>query len=91
MRRTNPVFIPRNHRVEEAIKAGNHGDYAPFHRLNYVLQHPFTAQSEFTDYEAAPLPNEVRACDLLWNLRQAPEPVFSRSKRAPTVNQTRKR
>ena len=59
MRRTNPVFIPRNHRIEEAIKAANGGDFAPFHRLNDVLQHPFTAQVEFAEYEAAPLPEEV--------------------------------
>ncbi|MBC8356177.1 MAG: YdiU family protein [Planctomycetes bacterium] len=59
MRRTNPVFIPRNHRVEEAIAAGYDGDFAPFHRLNEVLQQPFTAQPEFTEYEAAPADNEV--------------------------------
>jgi len=59
MRRTNPVFIPRNHRIEEAIRAGNAGDFAPFHRLNDVLQHPFTSDAEFTEYEAAPLPDEV--------------------------------
>jgi uncharacterized protein YdiU (UPF0061 family) len=59
MRRTNPVFIPRNHRIEEAIKAGNGGDFAPFHRLNQVLQHPFTEQVEFTEYEAPPAPDEV--------------------------------
>ena len=59
MRRTNPVFIPRNHRVEEAIRAGNGGDFAPFHRLNDVLQQPFTTQAKFAEYEAAPLPDEV--------------------------------
>ena len=59
MRRTNPVFIPRNHRVEEAIRAGNGGDFAPFHRLNDVLQQPFTTQAKFVEYEAAPLPDEV--------------------------------
>ena len=59
MRRTNPVFIPRNHRIEEAIKAGNGGDFTPFHHLHQVLQHPFTAQAEFTEYEAAPAPAEV--------------------------------
>jgi len=53
------VFIPRNHRIEEAIKAGNGGDFAPFHRLNQVLQHPFTEQVEFTEYEAPPAPDEV--------------------------------
>ena len=59
MRRTNPVFIPRNHRIEEAIQAGNGGDFAAFHRLNDLLQHPFTPQAEFTGYEAAPLAEEV--------------------------------
>ncbi len=59
MRRTNPVFIPRNHRIEEVIVAGNEGDFAPFHRLTELLQQPFTAQPEFAEYEAAPLPDEV--------------------------------
>ena len=59
MRRTNPVFIPRNHRIEQAIKSGNGGDFAPFHRLNEVLQHPFTEQAEFAEFEAAPAPAEV--------------------------------
>jgi len=59
MRRTNPVFIPRNHRIEEAIKAGNGGDFTPFDRLNEVLQHPFTTQAGFSEYEAAPSPAEV--------------------------------
>jgi uncharacterized protein YdiU (UPF0061 family) len=59
MRRTNPVFIPRNHRIEEAIQAGNAGDFEPFHRLNHVLQSPFTVQQEFAEYESAPTPGEV--------------------------------
>ncbi len=59
MRGMNPVFIPRNHRVEEAIVAGYDGDFAPFHRLNEVLRSPFTEQPDFTEYEAAPLPSEV--------------------------------
>ncbi len=59
MRRTNPIFIPRNHRIEEAIQAGNRGDYEPFHCLNQVLQKPFTEQAEFAAYEAAPTPMEV--------------------------------
>lgn len=59
MRRTNPVFIPRNHRVEEAIAAGYAGDFTPFHRLNEVLRNPFTEQPNFAEYEAAPLPDEV--------------------------------
>ncbi len=59
MRQANPVFIPRNHRIEEAIVAGNKGDFAQFHRLNQVLQQPFTIQPEFSEYESAPGPDEV--------------------------------
>ena len=59
MRRTNPVFIPRNHRIEEAIKAGNSGDFTLFRQLHQILQNPFTEQAEFTEYEATPTPAEV--------------------------------
>ncbi len=59
MRRANPVFVPRNHRIEEAITAGNEGNFEPFHRLNRVLQQPFTEQAEFSAYEVAPAPDEV--------------------------------
>lgn len=59
MRRTNPVFIPRNHRVEEVIAAGYEGDYEPFRRLNAVLQNPFSEQPESVEYELAPEPSEV--------------------------------
>jgi len=59
MRRTNPVFIPRNHRIEELIQAAYQGDFAPFHRLTEVLQRPFELQPENAAYEAAPLPEEV--------------------------------
>lgn len=59
MRQSNPVFIPRNHRIEEAIKAGYEGNFTLFHRLNQALQNPFTAQAEFLEYEAAPSPDEV--------------------------------
>jgi len=59
MRGMNPFFIPRNHRIEEAITAGNCGDFGPFDRLNEVLQQPYRERAEFTEYEAAPLPTEV--------------------------------
>ena len=59
MRRSNPIFIPRNHRIEEAIQAAYRGDYQPFHRLNDILQNPFTEQAGAVDYESAPAPEEV--------------------------------
>jgi uncharacterized protein YdiU (UPF0061 family) len=59
MRAHNPIFIARNHRVEQAIVAGNAGDYAPFHRLVDVLKHPFDEQPDHADLERAPEPAEV--------------------------------
>ncbi|HVO95714.1 MAG TPA: YdiU family protein [Terriglobales bacterium] len=56
MRRANPAFIPRNHRVEEALSAAvERGDYAPFDTLLNILTHPFEDQPEFAAF-AEPAP-----------------------------------
>ena len=59
MRSHNPVYIPRNHRIEEAIQAAYQGDYDPFHRLNDLLRSPFDEQTEADQYETAPKPDEI--------------------------------
>lgn len=59
MRRSNPIFIPRNHLIEEAIQAAYLGDYAPFHRLHEVLRQPFAEQPEYAAYEAVPASDKV--------------------------------
>jgi uncharacterized protein YdiU (UPF0061 family) len=41
MARANPVYIPRNHLVEEALVAGTEGDMGPFQRLLEVLARPY--------------------------------------------------
>jgi uncharacterized protein YdiU (UPF0061 family) len=41
MDRTNPVHIPRNHLVEEALAAATTGDLAPYERLLHVVTRPF--------------------------------------------------
>lgn len=58
MRRVNPAFIPRNHRVEEAIAAALKDDLAPFQRLNHVLEKPFEDQPEFAEYTLPARPEE---------------------------------
>jgi uncharacterized protein YdiU (UPF0061 family) len=56
MRRANPAFIPRNHRVEEALSAAvEGGDYAPFATLLNILLRPFDDQPEFAAF-AEPAP-----------------------------------
>ena len=58
MRRVNPAFIPRNHRVEAAIEAALRGDFAPFEQLHVVLAHPFDDQPAFAGYAEPPQPDE---------------------------------
>ncbi len=58
MRRVNPAFIPRNHRVEAALAAATAGDLGPFHRLIAVLQRPFDDQPEAAEYARPPEPSE---------------------------------
>ncbi len=42
MDRVNPIYIPRNHKVEEALTAAvYHADLQPFTKLLEVLGHPF--------------------------------------------------
>ena len=59
MNRINPVFIPRNHKIEEVIKAGLKDDFSPFDEMNKVLQNPFQEQEEFCSYQLAPRPEET--------------------------------
>jgi len=55
MRAVNPAYIPRNHRVEEAIKAAVHDrDFAPFGRLGEVLSRPYDDQPAFAAYADPP-------------------------------------
>lgn len=59
----NPAYIPRNHRIEEVIRAAaDDEDFAPFEELATLLSRPFDTQPEFARYAAPPLEDErVRA------------------------------
>ncbi|WP_409530016.1 protein adenylyltransferase SelO [Shinella zoogloeoides] len=59
MRRINPAFIPRNHKVEEALAAAvDHGDFSLFEALNDVLARPYEDQPAFAAYAQPPKPGE---------------------------------
>ncbi len=56
----NPVYIPRNHQIEAAIRAAeDHNDFSVFYALNDVLQTPFSEQKEKEKYMLPPLAEEV--------------------------------
>jgi uncharacterized protein YdiU (UPF0061 family) len=62
MRRVNPVVIPRNHRVEEALAAASDaGDLGPFERLLDALRQPYADVRERAGY-AEPAPAHVTEC-----------------------------
>jgi uncharacterized protein YdiU (UPF0061 family) len=59
MRRVNPAYIPRNHRVEAALNAASdRGDFTPFHRLLAIVQRPYDDQPELAEYARPPEPEE---------------------------------
>jgi uncharacterized protein YdiU (UPF0061 family) len=59
MRRVNPAFIPRNHRVEAALEAAStHGDFGPFHELLNILEHPYDDQPGRSEFEQPPAVGE---------------------------------
>jgi uncharacterized protein YdiU (UPF0061 family) len=56
MDRVNPIYIPRNHHVEEALATATAGDLGPFQRLLDVLARPFDERPGLESY-AAPAPS----------------------------------
>jgi uncharacterized protein YdiU (UPF0061 family) len=59
MQRTNPAYVPRNHRIEESIEAAvQDGDFGPFHTLHGVLGRPFQSQPDLDHYRTPPQPHE---------------------------------
>ena len=58
MKNANPNFIPRNHRVEEALAAANQDDLKPLHRLLKVLSKPFEKHEGDEELALPPKPDE---------------------------------
>ncbi len=59
MRRANPAYIPRNHRIEQVIAAAVEcDDFAPFEQLSQVLAEPYAARAAFAAYANPPQPQE---------------------------------
>ncbi len=60
MQAVNPVYIPRNHQIEAAIRAAeDNNDFTAFHALHDVLQNPYQQQQGKESYMRPPEPGEV--------------------------------
>lgn len=61
LRKVNPLYIPRNHLVEEALAAASNGnDLKPFERLLRVVQQPFEDHPQWERF-ATPAPANFTA------------------------------
>ncbi len=50
MRKNNPIIIPRNHKVEEALKDANNGNLNKINRLLNILDKPYDNQDIANEY-----------------------------------------
>jgi uncharacterized protein YdiU (UPF0061 family) len=46
MHSTNPMVIPRNHKVEEALTSANNGDLTLFNKLIKILKNPYVVNKD---------------------------------------------
>ena len=60
MRSVNPLFIPRNHKVEEALKAADKNDISLLKKLITILKKPYEPQKENEDYKCPAPINEKK-------------------------------
>ena len=51
MRSVNPLVIPRNHKIEEALEAAELNDMKPINKILEILKNPYDKQSEIIDYQ----------------------------------------
>jgi uncharacterized protein YdiU (UPF0061 family) len=57
MRSVNPIFIPRNHKVEEALKDANENKLETLNQLLEVIKSPYKDNGMLKDYQQ-PMSNE---------------------------------
>ena len=55
----NPLYIPRNHLVQEMIEAAYRGEFGPFEALMQVLSRPFDEQAGREAFTLPPEPDQM--------------------------------
>ena len=58
MRSNNPLIIPRNHKVEEALESANDGDLNPAKNLLKILEKPYEDKKEINEYQTPAPPSD---------------------------------
>ena len=60
MHSANPLVIPRNHKVEEALEAANNDDLNPMKNLLKVLEKPYESQEGINEYQSPAPPSDQK-------------------------------
>ena len=59
MKKNNPIVIPRNHKVEEALTDADNGSLEKLDKLTSILKNPYDGQKDITEYQLpAPVSDE---------------------------------
>ena len=59
MKSNNPIVIPRNHKVEEALAEADKGSLDKMKKLLAILKNPYNNHNNIEEYQAAaPLTKE---------------------------------
>ena len=58
MRNNNPLVIPRNHKIEEALSAAEQNDLKPLNKFLEILSKPYKEQTEILEYQSPAISNE---------------------------------
>jgi len=52
MRNNNPLVIPRNHKIEEALEAAEQNNIEPMNKILEILDKPYDEQKDLIDYQS---------------------------------------
>ena len=58
MKKNNPIVIPRNHKIEEVLKAAQEDNLKPYLRLLEILKKPYSSREGLKDYQTLSNSNE---------------------------------
>jgi len=51
MRKNNPLVIPRNHKIEEALEAAEENNLKPTEKILEILDNPYLQHKEINNFQ----------------------------------------
>ena len=60
MRSTNPLVIPRNHKVDEVLDSVSKNNLSVLHDFLRILEKPYENQTKINEYQSPAAPSKNR-------------------------------